>query len=93
MDDSGEKLYRWSILVNTPRWTCVGICQVQQASSRRFEEFGLDRMGHGHYCLASSGYVYSHSDRKVNFESKSFTFRAGNVLHFEYSQANGKLRV
>lgn len=44
-------------------------------------------------CIVSNGFVYSHSDINVNFKRMSFSFKMGEMLHFEYDSINGLLTV
>lgn len=50
-------------------------------------------IGHGHYCVSSSGEIFSHSDKSVNDQVKSFVFGTGDILHFEYNSQLGILKV
>lgn len=72
---------------------CAGICQIRQAKEHQFGDWDWAKLGHGHYCVSSYGLVLSHSDDSVNFTQKSFRFRAGDVLHFEYDSQMSKLKV
>lgn len=89
----GEQ-HKWAIRVSAmKRWIIIGICQIEKAEENQFEERGFKESMHGHYCVVSNGFVFSHSDAEVNSTVKSFKFRKGNVLQFEYKPELAKLIV
>lgn len=71
----------------------VGICQIEQVLSHKFGEWNWRDVGHGHYCIYSTGRVYSHNDPKVNDQITPFSFYVGDVLKFEYDWKAGKLTI
>jgi hypothetical protein len=94
MGDSDGGLRRWSVRIAKMQYGMViGMCQIRQAQSHKFEEWNWRNIGHGHYCVTSHGYVYSHSDASANCNKLSFEFGTGDVLHFEYDPKQGKLTV
>lgn len=65
--------YEWAVRINSLRnYMYIGICQIRQASKHMFENWGWRYVGHGHYCITSYGFAYSHSDASMNFKRKSF---------------------
>jgi hypothetical protein len=94
MGDSDGGLRRWSVRIAKMHFGMgIGMCQIRQAQSHKFEMWNWRNIGHGHYCVASHGYVYSHSDASANFKQLSFEFGMGDVLRFEYDPKQGKLKV
>jgi hypothetical protein len=94
MGDSDGGLRRWSVRIAKMQYGMyIGMCQIRQAQSHKFEEWNWRNIGHGHYCVTSHGYVYSHSDASANCNKLSFEFGTGDVLHFEYDPKQGKLTV
>lgn len=70
----------------------IGICQIRQVVINQFEYWGWYNTGHGHYCVDSNGLV-THSDIIGNWRYKSFEFKKGDMLHFDYSPIQEKLSV
>jgi hypothetical protein len=94
MGDSDDGLCRWSVrIAKMQQLMTIGMCQIRQAQSHKFEEWNWNNIGHGHYCVSSDGSVYSHSDAPANSKYPSFEFGTGDVLHFEYDPKQGKLTV
>jgi hypothetical protein len=94
MGDSDGGLRRWSVrIAKKQQWMYIGMCQIRQAQSHQFEEWIWRNIGHGHYCVGSSKYVFSHSDASANAKILSFEFGTGDVLRFEYDPKQGKLTV
>jgi hypothetical protein len=94
MGDSDGGLCRWSVRIAKRQFgMAIGMCQIRQAQSHQFEEWDWSNIGHGHYCVASNGGVFSHSDASANCERLSFKFGTGDVLRFEYDPKQGKLTV
>jgi hypothetical protein len=91
--DSDSGLRRWSVRISKMQWMIIGMCQIRQAQSHKFEAWDWSNIGHGLYCVGSSGYVFSHSDASANCRKLSFEFGTGDVLHFEYNPKQGKLTV
>jgi hypothetical protein len=59
MDDSDNKIDRWSIRVKKfGIAVMIGICSIEKVSNNRFSEWKSET-GHGHYCLVSNGSVLS----------------------------------
>lgn len=59
----------------------------------RFKRWNWNQIGHGHYCLKSDGYVYSHSDSNINYKILSFSFKTGDLLQFKYDRKQNRLTV
>lgn len=79
MSDDDEGLSEWSIKIDSLEyWMCVGICDVQRAGGNKFEEAVWRETGHGHYCVSTSGEIFSHSDQNVNDKLNPFVFKAGD---------------
>jgi hypothetical protein len=67
MGDSDGGLRRWSVrIAKMQQWMVIGMCQIRQAQSHKFEGWNWSNIGHGHYCVTSHGYVFSHSDASAN---------------------------
>jgi hypothetical protein len=93
MGDSDGGLRRWSVrFAKMQSGMGIGMCQIRQAQSHKLEGWNLSNIEHGHYCVDSNGYVFSHSDASAN-KYLSFTFGTGDVLRFEYDPKQGKLTV
>lgn len=91
--NDGRK-YSWKVRINSiGKWVYIGICQIKQAEKHSFLGWNWGHIGHGHYCVSSSGLVFSHSDENVNNSVKSPQFKMGDVLLFEYDAAIGRLIV
>lgn len=58
-----------------------------------FEKWDWWNVGHGHYCVQSYGFVYSHSDANVNNKQKSFGFKKDDVLQFKFDSIKGKFTL
>lgn len=58
-----------------------------------FEMWDWRDIGHGHYSINSLGYVFSNSSVRINSSTKSFEFKTGDELFFEYNPAKGKLKI
>lgn len=71
----------------------LGICNVEQAQSHKFESWGWLNVGDQHYCVQSNGPVKNHSDASENSSAKSFNMKTGDLLKFEYHFENCKLKV
>lgn len=85
---------KWRVRINRlEKGMYVGICQTRYAQQHQFERWGWTNIGHGHYCIRSTGFAASHYDVNVNSKRMPFNFRAGDVLQFEYDSINGKLTV
>jgi hypothetical protein len=82
-----------SELPKCSEWMAIGMCQIRQAQSHQFEGWIWSNIGHGHYCVDSNGFVFSHSDASANCKTLSFEFGTGDVLRFEYDPKQGKLTV
>jgi hypothetical protein len=94
MGDSDGGLRRWSVRIAKMQYgMAIGMCQIRQAQSHQFERWSWRNIGHGHYCVDSNGFVYSHSDASANCKTLSFKFGTGDVLRFEYDPKQGKLTV
>lgn len=80
---------RWSILIKQlNRWIILGVCQINHAQKHQFEYIDLFDTGHGHYCISSYGFTYSHSKKTT---VGSFHINAGDVIHFEFDSNTGRL--
>lgn len=86
--------YKWTLRVSKLRKAIfVGICQIKQAQQHHFGIYNWGDIGHGHYCIDSEGWVFSHCDDKVNYRQESFKFKEGDVLQFEHDSIMGKFTV
>lgn len=85
---------KWAVRINRfRRKMYIGICQIRQAQQHQFEQWGWANIGYGHYCIGSNGWVYSHTDLKVNCKPISFKFKVGDILQFEYDSIIGKMAM
>jgi hypothetical protein len=69
------------------------MCRIGHAQTHNFQKWDWKSIGHGHYCIFSDGFTYSHSDAEANYRFKSFKFKKGDVLLFKYDRILNKLRV
>lgn len=94
MADSADTLHRWSIKIIKMRYGFyLGMSQVRQVQQYKFKQRDWSSPGHGYYCVIPNGFVYSHSDEHVNNQYESFSFKAGDVLQFQYNPMYGKLTI
>jgi hypothetical protein len=91
---SDIKPQKWSVrILKLRNYMYLGICLLKSVESHNFRMWPWRDIGHGHYCVCSDGYAYSHSNSDINFEINSFTFEAGDILHFKYYPVQGKLNI
>lgn len=94
MDDTHTAEYCWSVKVDKfQAGVVIGMCQIRQAQSNRFQQWAWRTGGHGHYCVFSNGLVVSHSEDNTNWKREYLHFAAGDVLHFRYDPKEGKLSI
>lgn len=88
-------IHKWSVQINKLKeGMYLGMCQIRQACSHRFEYWGWQGIGHGHYCVSSKGYIYTHIDDELNRKIiNDFKFYEGDFLQFEYNSILNKLVV
>lgn len=48
-------------------------------------------VGHKNYLVGCYGYVYSHSNQKLNDKRKGIKFKEGDVIQFEYIEKKLKI--
>jgi hypothetical protein len=71
----------------------IGMCQIRQAQSHKFEVWSWSNIGHGNYCVWFRRICLFSQRRFSKLQILSFEFGTGDVLHFEYDPKQGKLTV
>lgn len=50
-------------------------------------------LGHGHYCVTTNGFIFSHSDPAINHTKSKIISVAGDELNFLYDRGNSILKI
>ena len=91
LPNDGSK-YDWSFLVVKAAYVSVGICLDSLVTATNFKYDETWRTpGHGHYSFKSTAYQLSHSEAALNYQTKSFKYKQGEVVRCTYDSSDHRL--